>query len=559
MGYRTDDWGVEIARRTVRPKVYARSFPRHGFRAAVSTSLYGRMAGVVMFKPDLRDPFSCAEGFMARLGSATPSTVSPLALQFHYWAIARYRRIYRPVPPDADITVPTWLKDTGWSKKVCDDLLRVARDIEVRLADMMSYKAFIKDEWYDVWKFFRAIMGRTKEAKVLMGPGIRAAERQVFCKGAFIKKIPMDKRREYLLERFTITNPDELAGAVEGDDAIFYHNGKLVEDDVKSLEAHFREMRRVREMFLISWLLQHHPTVLAIILILCYSGQWAQARALFNGFIDASRGSGDFQTSLGNGAENESACVFLCQYCKGRDITNEDWAAIGFDAKCFTADTMGELSFCGMTFSDLSPTLVRDPLPVLARLSWTPVNYCHSSPRILKQLFRLRGISLACEMGSCPILWVVAQRICHLTRNIRISERLLDNLCDYERQRARQDIERYGLRGPESLISPPDSAVREFFASRYDIPVSLQWYCEELLQEWDIEQPLHLPLDFPEEWRVHFDQYASASPEEYDDFGSDVLAIIKPPLLPARLVSCDPRAPRQMLRKKPKIAITMGF
>lgn len=538
IGYRTDDRGVKISSRCVKAGSQARSFPRHGYRAAVSSSLFGRISGVVLMKPDLRDPWSSAEGFLARLGALTPSVESPSA--FHIWATARYRRIYAPVPPDADLSVGTWLMKTGWPAHVCEGLLQLSREPESTLRDMIKYKAFNKDEWYSVYKFFRAIMGRTDAVKILLGPAIRAIEESIFSHGAFVKKIPIPQRPDYIRERFYApSSDDELTGCVEGDDGIFAHNGKIFENDVESLEAHFAGERRQREIELCSHMLQNHPFELLVLLALCYNGQYAQSNGLYSGYVEATRGSGDFQTSVGNGAENESACKYLTITCAGRDITNQDWADIGFKAKCHSAETMGELSFCGMTFSDHSNIVVRDPLPVLARLGWTPARYSQARPAVLWQLLRLRGLALAHEMGRCPILWVLAQRICEITLKTarRIRKSLIDSACEWDRSRLLSyttDQHRVF-----EIISPPDAPTREFFADRYQIPVLLQHYVEDILSEWDLVEPLELPLDFPVEWRDHFDSYAMTSRETCETYGSDPTAVIEQ-MLPPRLSFVNP-------------------
>lgn len=548
MGYRTDDSGVEIKVRQVKDGCYAKHFPRHGFRAAVSTSMFGRVHGVVLFKPDLRDPYSSAEGFLARLGSFIPRATDQ---RFHEWAIARDRRIYEPVPADADLSVATWLSKTGWSRKTCEELLRESKDIERTYDEIVKYKAFNKDEWYVIFKFFRAIMGRCNAVKVLLGPCVRAVEEQVFCRGAFVKKIPIPQRPDYIRARFDLPpGEDELPGCVEGDDAIFAHNGEINESDIESLEAHFAAERQAREIAFFAWMLQYHRLQFTLVLWLCYKGQWAQARGLFNAFVRASRGSGDFQTSVANGKEIESACVYLTIRCAGRRITVEDWAAIGFKAKCDQAATMGELAFCGMTFSEHSNIVVRDPLPVLARLGWTPARYSQASPKVLWQLLRLRGYSLACEMGRCPVLWVLARQILVVTHSYRISPRLLDQFCDYDRQLYLQ-YSKMSSSQLMQLIGPPDAATRDFFASRYKIPLPMQLLVEDILSTWDLVYPISLPLDFPEEWRVHFDAYTMTSYETCESFGEELCADMKGKLPPRLKRNVDSVASLRMEKPDP--------
>jgi hypothetical protein len=460
-----------------------------------------------MCKADASHPETAAQGFLGRLGVLVP--VGRRTTQFIEYSRAYVHRRFKPLPIETDLSLEPWLASTGWSQVVCDRLRELARQPEGLLSELLPYKAFVKDEFYLLCKLARIIMGRVDEVKILLGPFIRAIEKVVFAAPEFVKKIPIPERATYIAERLALSETDdyELPGVVEGDDALFAHNGRVVENDITSMEAHFYDEKAELECELLCHLGREFPTQCTLLRVLCYSGQWADARNLFRGFVPAVRGSGDFQTSLGNGIANLCACSFVKTLCPGRDIEDSDWASFGFNAKCHMADTAGELSFCGMTFATGSDIMVRDPRPVLARIGWTPKKYALSGTAVCLQLFRMRCISLAFEMGRCPVLHALARRGLSVTRGVRIRQSLIDGLDEFERKRfveARDaGVEKLGL---------PDMATRLFFAQRYDIPVSLQYTCERIISKWDILVPLSLPLDFPSEWSETYDEYTGSSP-----------------------------------------------
>jgi hypothetical protein len=66
---------------------------------------------------------------------------------------------------------------------------------------------FVKDEGYDSFKHARGINSRTDEFKVRVGPIFKLIEKEVFKLPCFIKKVPLDRRAEYILDMMGETGP----------------------------------------------------------------------------------------------------------------------------------------------------------------------------------------------------------------------------------------------------------------------------------------------------------------------------------------------------------------
>lgn len=158
--------------------------------------------------------------------------------------------------------------------------------------------------------------------------------------------------------------------------------------------------------------------------------------------IMARRMSGEMSTSLGNGFTNVCLFLFCCKnngldVFGGKDVvgvvegddglfavahdppTAEQFAALGFDIKIEQHDHLNEASFCGMVFDVVEKSNVADPAELLAKFGWTTSPSKFGGLKVMKELLRAKSLSLACELGSCPIAHALAAFGLRVTRGSR--------------------------------------------------------------------------------------------------------------------------------------------
>jgi len=135
-----------------------------------------------------------------------------------------------PLPPGTDVSVENWLENTKYSKsrkaQLYDLYIR-----ELKMPPNSRVKAFIKRESYASYKNPRGIYSRSDSFKIFLGPYIKVVEEAVFKSNYFIKKIPVEDRAKYIVDRFGLQN-----GATLDDKGFLL---RILSTDYTSFEASF--------------------------------------------------------------------------------------------------------------------------------------------------------------------------------------------------------------------------------------------------------------------------------------------------------------------------------
>jgi len=382
-------------------------------RPPVNVTLGCHVRGVMEPEPDPSDPMTVAAGVCKRFAVAPP-VPDPRKLSRLREFVRRFVRAnFDPLPYTADTSVGNWLDACAYPKWRKDEL----RGEWERCNGMLSEKdyrcdSFIKDETYPEYKQARGINSRSDRFKCKVGPIFRLIEKVVYTHPSFIKKVPVHKRPEYIVEKL------QQVGA------------RYFATDYTSFESLFvLEVMEACEFELYDYMtsqLAEHDEFMS----LCRGvlGGVNQCNfKFFSVFLEATRMSGEMCTSLGNGFSNLMFMLFLCEevgsvhvdgvvegddglfVIAGPAPSKKDFESIGLIIKLEECPSITEASFCGIVFDPECKQNLRDPLRVLTTFGWTSRQYANSKSKRKKALLRCKALSLAHQYPGCPIIQALAQ------------------------------------------------------------------------------------------------------------------------------------------------------
>lgn len=152
--------------------------------------------------------------------------------------------------------------------------------------------------------------------------------------------------------------------------------------------------------------------------------------------------SGEMNTSVGNGWGNLCIFAYICEELKGEvwdgyvegddgifgtnaEITARDYELLGFDVKVVCLDCScpnpethppaDGVAFCGI-IAATDGTLLKSYTRVFQNFGWT-TSCLDAGEDVMHELLRAKALSLAYEVGHCPILWALAKYTLENTRD----------------------------------------------------------------------------------------------------------------------------------------------
>ncbi len=365
----------------------------------------------------------------------------------------------------------------------------------------------MKDETYPTYKHARGINSRSDEFKCAVGPIFRLIEKAVFKHEAFIKKIPVKDRPQYIIDMI------QRQGAV------------YVATDYTAFESLFvAELMESCEFELYDYMtskLPQHDWFMQ----LCHKVLAGENICEFKDFVislEAVRMSGEMCTSLGNGFSNLMFMLFMCQECgcddpmgvvegddglfsmKGVPPTKEHFSKLGLNIKLEVHHSLETASFCGLIFDAEDKLNITDPREVLATFGWTTANYARARPSVHRTLLRCKAISLAYQYPGCPILNALAEKTLELTRSHDVRHMVQQWKNTYERDQLLDALK------AKLILQPPPMRTRLLVEQMYDIPVDHQVKIELWIRGLTCIQPLNHPLilmHMSPVWVDYYDRY----------------------------------------------------
>jgi len=492
---------------------------KQDMRPVVAVSLGCHLKHYALPHVDPKDRDTVAKGIKKRFLSCPPKP-NPIKLR----ALRRFVRKWvranlDPLNDGDDLSFESWLAHCSypaWRKeqlqKVWDEMGGIVTE------DDLKVKSFVKDEHYLEWKHARLINARTDAFKCYSGPLFSAIEKRVFSLPYFIKKISMDKRAKYII------------------DLIYKEGVNYMMTDYTAFETHFtKEMMEAVEFELYSYMTEgtsYHSKMLHIMSVL--SGLNVLQGETFRCLLDATRMSGEMNTSLGNGFSNlmfmlfvlkEKGCTNITGVIEGDDglfsfygpiPTPKDFAELGLTIKLEATEFLNEASFCGMIFDVESFIPIADPFKVLASFGWTKNTYAGSSNKKLLGLLRSKSMNVLFQYQNSPIFQALARYGLRVTSGIRA----IAETNRYWAIAAKDAMEFYNIKGQELLALPVPMSSRMLMEKKFGLTIAMQIEIENYLDNhdlrtgssstWNKVTPIDLEIlnyRLPIIWREYFDVY----------------------------------------------------
>lgn len=465
-------------------------------RKPIQVSLGPHIPGVAPIKPNPDHSGTTQAGLCKRFLTEPPEPDRQLLAELTAFVNKWLEENMQPLDPGADVSVETWLERSNYPKWRKDELQKLWSDNAGILSPRdFIVKSFVKDETYPEFKHARGINSRTDMFKCAVGPVFRLIEKELFAREEFIKKIPVADRPRYIYDKLKL----ECAQYFEG--------------DFVSYEAHFtRVIMEAIEFRLFAHMVKSLPD----------GNEWMDlVRNVIGGTnhcvykyftvdVEATRMSGEMDTSLANGFVNLMLILFLFSKkgtpCKtviegddsltafvGEPPSKEDFAAVGFTIKCSVHDNIEDTSFCQLIFHPKDLINITDPLEVLANFGWAGKAYVNAKTSRLKTLLRCKALSYAHQYPGCPIIQSLAHYALRATSGYDVRHFVENDrsLSLWERDQLRAAIM---CKRPDPTPIPMDT--RLLMQRWFGVSVELQVEIEQYLDSLDKLQPLLGPIPF---------------------------------------------------------------
>jgi len=338
---------------------------------------------------------------------------------------------YSPLQPMTDLSVKHWLFDENktYSLKRKTQLLETYRR-KYHLVGLLQLDQFLSDKTWQKWcrvechikreftaehgKHARIISSRTDFAKCLLGPSAHAMEKVIYNplfmdpKIHFYKGLEPAKRKEFIKKHINSTH--------------------ILCTDYSSFEGSFRQgLMDNCEQVMYRYLLRHFPVERSYFKRL--SGKnTLELPGVLTCTMDATRMSGEMNTSLGNGFTNMIIMLFMVKVyglnliegiVEGDDgifvfadenlPTEEMYKKFGFAIKIKRPHNFYEASFCGNVINPISLDLLADPVEFISRFPWSYSNRAISQkdgPRL--ELMLVKTLSYLSLYPNAPVIAPIA-------------------------------------------------------------------------------------------------------------------------------------------------------
>lgn len=485
------------------------------YRPVVGVSLGCELGGLASPHVDTTDPLTSLGGMGKRLAFRPPWPVKVKLRKIRRFTLRWCRRNLTPLSPDSDVSFETWIANAPYTQVRKDQLTKIyeekcskdpyynvyfaKRKGKITDTEVMS---FIKDETYDEYKYSRGIYSRTDVFKVIVAPVIKLIENEIYkteyadndYRSYFIKKVPVSQRPQEIMEMYSA-------------DAIY------AATDYTSFEGHFKScIMKCIEGTVYEYMIQLLPCAAFFreTFLRTIYGLNACNFYYFVILIEATRMSGEMNTSLGNGISNLLIMLFICEqrglppprgYVEGDDgifrfmnkhnvPTIADYADLGFTIKIEWHKSLATASFCGIIFSEEDLNNITDPISTMIGFGWTTRRYCRSKDKKLKELLKAKSFSLLYSYPGCPILRNLAEYGLRVTQDSRF---LFNPENTYEREKVISMLE-YVTGNPKFSEITIGMSTRILVSERYGIPVETQILFEKYLDSLNTIQTLNVDL-----------------------------------------------------------------
>jgi len=394
---------------------------RDGFRPVQMVSSGFHYEGMVMPHPCTTDPLTAKAGVCKRFGFQAQQPNRAKLRRLNKFVRRWCKRYLTPLSPATDVSFETWLQKTPYTATRKEELKELWTRLYGKLYEKgkkyTGVKSFIKDEVYPEYKHARPINSTHDLFKCEVGRFFKCIEEVIYELPQFIKHVPVADRPAYIMNM------------------LYQPGATYYESDYSSFESLFtQEIMESVEMVLYRYMFQHHPE--RDVFFRCLDVIKGRRLLDFKNFsvrIEATRMSGEMNTSLGNGFSNLMFFLFECeeQGLRGEGVVEGDdglfttaggvldergFADMGLVIKLEKHDRISEASFCGIIFDEEDQINVTDVREVLVQFGWVSARYARARDSKLRALLRCKALSFAHQYPGCPIISSMAQCALRLTR-----------------------------------------------------------------------------------------------------------------------------------------------
>jgi len=239
----------------------------------------------------------------------------------------------------------------------------------------------------------------------------------------------------------------------------------------------------------------------------------------FSIILEATRMSGEMNTSLGNGFSNLMVMLFLAEENGATDVagivegddglftmdcefpSEKQFRDLGFTIKMEIHDDFSRASFCGIIFAKEDLINISNPLKVLCNTGWTNRLYVKSSPRRKQELLKCKALSILYQYNGCPILTSYAKYLMRMTKGVRA---VPGQFGVWERDLILEAMK------TKFVEKQPGIATRQLMQDTFGILIEHQIKLEQYFDSLDVMKPVQhylLDLYFPQDWTDFFFRY----------------------------------------------------
>ncbi|APG76218.1 hypothetical protein 2 [Changjiang tombus-like virus 21] len=231
-------------------------------------------------------------------------------------------------------------------------------------------------------------------------------ENKIYQLPEFIKHVPVANRADYIYDK------------------LYKTGSRYSVTDHSQFEAHFtRNIMEHIEFVVYRYLIQNLPNkedYEQLFKVLQGKNKCCFKKGHY--IVNATRMSGEMNTSLGNGLTNLLLMLYvlnqngntnvsgvvegddgLFRY-DGPDPTKDMFAKMGFTVKLEIFDNLNEASFCGLVFDIDARQIIINPIKVLLNFGWLHYQYKDAKFETIMGLLRMKSLSLLYQYPSCPIV-----------------------------------------------------------------------------------------------------------------------------------------------------------
>jgi len=408
-------------------RIQVRDRVETGHRRIAAVSLGTHVEGAAEPHPDLGHTMTAVAGVRKRFASKPPVADRKLLRRLAVFVRKWCKHNLTPLGPDVDTSVERWLEHTNyplWRKKQLLDAWTSVMNIWDKEKHYFDVGSFVKDETYPEYKHARPINARKDEFKCAVGPLFKLIEEQLYKHPSFIKHVPVKDRPDYIMQM------------------LYCPGSKYLATDYTAFESLFvKRLMEVCEYELYKYMVDSVPAG-GDFLSLFRSVIMGRNKCKFTDFmveLEATRMSGEMNTSLGNGFSNLMFMLFVCESKGSKNVlgvvegddglfridgpipTPEDFAALGLNIKLDVHSSINTASFCGIVFDPDDRINVTDPVSVMLNFGWTSRRYMKAKKSRLNLLLRCKALCLAHQYPGCPILASLSSYVLRLTPSYDVS------------------------------------------------------------------------------------------------------------------------------------------